>query len=250
MARQILSTNPKAALILLEAILIDDDCPMDAWLLAGMLQDKLGQRDAARLSMKTVVVSNHAAPQLKLQAANLLVRLGDQELALKSAIHAFDTMGRPLEHAPTLLYIAQVMADWALIDRLTTQLKAGYAAGANRQLNESPRTHLLWCDDEATNIAVLKQWSEKTLAKPTSKLPAIEPLQGRRLRVGYLSSDFREHPTSRLIMGVLRHHDRQKIELFMYCSGWDDSSALRKDVERSLNIFTLFLNSAMPMQRS
>jgi len=56
-------------------------------------------------------------------------------------------------------------------------------------------------------------------------------LSGRRLRLGYLSSDFREHPTARLVNGLLRHHDRSHFELFMYCSGWDDGSALRREVE-------------------
>ncbi|TXI73814.1 MAG: glycosyl transferase family A, partial [Limnohabitans sp.] len=50
------------------------------------------------------------------------------------------------------------------------------------------------------------------------------------MRVGYLSSDYRDHPTSRLLMGLLRHHNRQRVEVFLYCSGWDDGSALRKAV--------------------
>ena len=43
--------------------------------------------------------------------------------------------------------------------------------------------------------------------------PPVEPIEGRRIRVGYLSSDFREHPTSRLINGLLRlFHSAQSVE--------------------------------------
>lgn len=42
------------------------------------------------------------------------------------------------------------------------------------------------------------------------------PLAGRRLRVGYLSGDFRDHPVSYFMEPVLQHHDRERIELFAY----------------------------------
>ena len=38
--------------------------------------------------------------------------------------------------------------------------------------------------------------------------PPAAPLLGRRLRVGYVSADFREHPLSHLMQGLFRHHDR------------------------------------------
>jgi LPS sulfotransferase NodH len=58
--------------------------------------------------------------------------------------------------------------------------------------------------------------------------PAARPRHGRRVRVGYLSSDFRDHPTSRLLLGLLRHHDLQRFEIYLYCSGWDDGSPIRQ----------------------
>jgi predicted O-linked N-acetylglucosamine transferase (SPINDLY family) len=38
----------------------------------------------------------------------------------------------------------------------------------------------------------------------------------RRLRVGYVSPDFREHPVARFILPLLREHDRQQVEVFTY----------------------------------
>ena len=180
---------------------------------------------------KRVVTGHGAMPQQVLEAANLLVRLGDQELALERAARAYQAMGQPLDYTATLLYIAQVTAAWPLVDQLTAQLRQGYADGQIEKINESPRTHLLWCDDEALNLKVLDLWSRRNLPDPILPAPKARPLEGRRLRVGYLSSDFREHPTARLILGVLRHHDRSQVELFMYCSGWNDGSPLRKEVE-------------------
>ena len=42
------------------------------------------------------------------------------------------------------------------------------------------------------------------------------PLAGRRLRVGYVSGDYRQHAVSYFIEQLFSHHDRAKIELFAY----------------------------------
>lgn len=231
LASAVLHQHPRRALDVCEHILSGASPPTEALLMAGMLQDLLGERKASEASMRAVVDAAAATPSQKLRAANLLVRFGQQALALRTARAAFDAMGRPLEQAATLLYIAQVTADWSLVDQLTAQLRAAYAQGDVAKANESPRTHLLWCDDELTNIEVLRHWSARQLPQARTQRPPVQALQGRRIRVGYLSSDFREHPTARLVNGLLRHHDRSAFELFMYCSGWDDGSSLRKEVE-------------------
>ncbi len=228
LGRVLSSSSPRLALEVYEQLLHLPDVPASAWLVAGFLQDKLGQRQAAAASMTHVIQSPQALPQQVLKAANLLVRLGNQSLALSAATQAFESMGRPVEHAVTLLYIAQMTAHWHWVEELTRQLREAYSADKMSYVNESPRTHLLWCDDEATNLAVLKAWSLQNLPKTFGVPPKARSAQGRRLRVGYLSSDFREHPTARLLLGVLRHHDRRQVELFMYCSGWDDGSKLRQ----------------------
>lgn len=230
-AKSVSRTYPRAGLDLcLRVIETGADMPA-ARLMAGLLQDKLGERDAASENMRSVVLSKNANAEQVLQACNLLVRIGDPELAVKSATKAFDELGEPLEYTGNLLYIAQATAQFALIDKLTAQLRDGYEKGLLEQIGESPRTHLLWCDEEALNIRVLENWSRRTLPKVQPDRPKLSSLQGRRLRVGYLSSDFREHPTSQLIMGVLRNHDRNAFELFMYCSGWNDGSPMRKALE-------------------
>ncbi|MBI3898550.1 MAG: tetratricopeptide repeat protein [Gammaproteobacteria bacterium] len=42
------------------------------------------------------------------------------------------------------------------------------------------------------------------------------PLSGRRLRVGYVSGDFRHHAVSNFIERLCMHHDRERVELFAY----------------------------------
>jgi protein O-GlcNAc transferase len=53
----------------------------------------------------------------------------------------------------------------------------------------------------------------------------------RRLRIGYLSADFREHPVAYLIIGVLESHDRDAFEVIAYSYGPNDASPIRRRVQ-------------------
>ncbi len=67
--------------------------------------------------------------------------------------------------------------------------------------------------------------------------PRPERREGRRIRIGYLSSDFFEHATSMLLVEVLERADRSRFELFGYCYSPDDGSDMRRRVMRSFDHF-------------
>jgi protein O-GlcNAc transferase len=49
-----------------------------------------------------------------------------------------------------------------------------------------------------------------------------------RLRIGYLSSDFRDHPVAQLTAGLIESHDRSRFETFGFCAASDDGSEWRR----------------------
>jgi len=51
-----------------------------------------------------------------------------------------------------------------------------------------------------------------------------------RLRVGYLSADFCDHPISHLIHGFFGRHDRERFEIFAYAFGPEDDSPYRRRI--------------------
>ena len=44
----------------------------------------------------------------------------------------------------------------------------------------------------------------------------VQPLAGRRLRIGYVSADFREHPVPYFLEPILACHDHERVEVFCY----------------------------------
>jgi len=66
-----------------------------------------------------------------------------------------------------------------------------------------------------------------------------EACHGRhdRLRIGYLSSDFKNHATAFLMIEMLEAHDRSRFEVYGLSYGVDDRSAMRARVAASVEHF-------------
>ncbi len=58
-----------------------------------------------------------------------------------------------------------------------------------------------------------------------------------RLRIGYLSADFHQHATSRLLAEALELHDRRRFEIVAYSYGPDDESGLRDRIRAACSSF-------------
>lgn len=60
-------------------------------------------------------------------------------------------------------------------------------------------------------------WAEKFAPRvPEAPLPHLPHDPNRRLRLGYVSADFRQHSIAGLAEVLFRHHDREKVEVFAY----------------------------------
>lgn len=52
----------------------------------------------------------------------------------------------------------------------------------------------------------------------------------RRLRIGYVSADFRNHPVGRIFLPVLRQHDREQVEIWCYDNG-DRCDSITEEIQ-------------------
>lgn len=58
---------------------------------------------------------------------------------------------------------------------------------------------------------------------------------GGKLRIGYLSHDFRDHPVGHVIPQVIELHDRSAFEVYGYSMAPDDGSAVRQRLARAFD---------------
>ncbi|MBF0160352.1 MAG: tetratricopeptide repeat protein [Magnetococcales bacterium] len=59
----------------------------------------------------------------------------------------------------------------------------------------------------------------------------------QRLRIGYFSSDLRNHPIGQLVCGLFKYHDRSRFEVFVYSFGPDDGSSYRQRIQKDSDHF-------------
>lgn len=59
----------------------------------------------------------------------------------------------------------------------------------------------------------------------------------KKLRIGYLSSDFRLHPLAFLITELIELHDRNQFEIYAYSNASDDKTAERRRLETAFDHF-------------
>lgn len=71
---------------------------------------------------------------------------------------------------------------------------------------------------------------------PTHVLPPPAP-PSPRLKIGYLSSDFGNHPLAHLMQSVFGLHDRERFEVFCYATSASDNSIYRRKIEREAEHF-------------
>ena len=58
-----------------------------------------------------------------------------------------------------------------------------------------------------------------------------------RIRIAYVSADFRQHPMSYLMAGMFECHDKSRFEITAISIGPDDSSEMRQRLKASFEHF-------------
>lgn len=84
--------------------------------------------------------------------------------------------------------------------------------------------------DHDAAFAIYRHWGERCAARvgPARGLPSRDRDPARRLRIGYLSPDFRAHAVAGFFEPALEHHDRAAVDVFCY----DNSPASDAVTER------------------
>ena len=84
-----------------------------------------------------------------------------------------------------------------------------------------------------------EQRVQKKLFGPLWPDTILEPLKGRKLRVGYLSADLANHPVGRFLLPALSNHNREQFEVWALSSGSSDdwiTDHIRKRVDHWVDL--------------
>lgn len=121
------------------------------------------------------------------------------------------------------------------VDRLRqTENPAPISAFTALAVYDDPEALLFWARVSANEIFNESIVTASTLIERRND-KATEA--SRKVRVGYYSFDFRNHPVAHLTARLFELHDRSNFEIYAYSYGPDDGSDVRKRIESSVNHF-------------
>jgi predicted O-linked N-acetylglucosamine transferase (SPINDLY family) len=141
-------------------------------------------------------------------------RDGAAEDALRQSIEIRPGQSEAIQH---WIALRQRQCKWPVVSGWESVTSAELLAGI------SPLSLANYADDPMFQLAKAYHYNKESIGRPTGG-----PLEsrrrerkraGKRLRIGYLSSDLREHAVGFALTDVFEQHDREDFEIFAYYCG-------------------------------
>jgi predicted O-linked N-acetylglucosamine transferase (SPINDLY family) len=133
-----------------------------------------------------------------------------------------------------LLNLRQHFCDWAAYDDLA---KTVIADVRQQKPVAYPFVFLGVADSAEDQLLCAQTWVREECPPSPTPLWQGEQYGHDRIRLAYLSSDFREHAVAYLTAGLFERHDRERFETIALSFGPDDSSAMRSRLKNAFERF-------------
>ena len=191
----------------------------------GLLLEANGQPDQALVTWDRAVQAGTASLALQVQQARLLEklgRLGEAEKVLHRVLLRDPAQPDIIFH---WVHLRQETCQWPVAPSDVPGVTA-----AELLASAGPLGILALTDDIEMQTEAAAAWVARHTQPTLRHLAPLMPYSHRRIRIGYLSSDFGSHAVSYLIAELLERHDRCRFEVFGYCSSQDDGTELRQRI--------------------
>ena len=205
----------------------------DAWGALGFIQSYLMTPVAATASLQRALQLDPTRTDVIERFGRVLQEQGryeDSALTFERLLK-MEPM-RPLV-AGRLMHSKMLTADWTSLEVLQTHVEAHLAAG---ELCSEPFGLQGFCESPALLGLAARGYTAKYAPDASSVLGPAAVGSGERIRLGYLSGEFRDQATSVLLTEVLERHDRERFEIVAFDNGWGDGSDKRRRIEACVKI--------------
>lgn len=145
-----------------------------------------------------------------------------------------------------LAHLLQMRCEWAGLDALVQDLRLAVQQPFTPRQEDflSAFAFLALPDTTAAEQKLCAQRYARLEFQP----PSLDEFRARlgfdfnrprndKIRIGYLSADFRQHPVAQLMADTFEQHDRNRFHVTAYAYGRDDSSPMRQRLEQAFDEF-------------
>jgi protein O-GlcNAc transferase len=210
----------------------DRNCA-EAWHNRGIALSKSGRfTEAASTFSEALALRPDSAASWQ-NRGNVFLELENFEQAIRDQERALD-LDSDLPDARGNLVIAKLSCcEWTGLKDEQWKIASALRAGSPAIV---PFGNVMISDSSSDQMKCARLWIERHTS-PQAPLWRGERYKHGRIRLAYLSGDFREHPVGILMAGVFEHHDRKQFECFGISFGSDDKSETRARIAAGLEHF-------------
>jgi protein O-GlcNAc transferase len=205
----------------------------EAWYNRGIALMKLERPTEALASFdKALAIRPDYAEAFSNRGAALqALKRHDEALAVFERVLAADPNHR---HALSALATSALEAcDWRLTERVSPTLKRWIAEQGGFV---APFIGLFYSDDPSLQLQCARNFARHNI--PVASPPPRRPARRHdRIRIAYVSADFRNHPMAHLIAELFELHDRARFEVIGISFGPEDRSDIRARVVGAFDRF-------------
>jgi protein O-GlcNAc transferase len=124
--------------------------------------------------------------------------------------------------------------DWRTLDRERAEVSSGIKEGT---FAIDPTGNALLSRAPEEQVQCVRIWAREKYPLAPPRLWNGEIYRHERIRLAYLSADFRAHATAFLMAGIFEQHDRARFETIAISYSANDRSAMRARLEQSFDRF-------------
>ena len=213
----------------------------------GNVHKELGKFDEAIEFYHQAIIRRHDLVDTHVNLGVTLEARGDSQAAMdcyRTALSIDPDHGKTYSH---LAHCSQSLCDWQQLaschDKLDNLTKQALANG--KKPDEMPFLNLARHMDIELNGKVARAWSGEVarrmsgrrVAAPTHHKTCRKAMSKSKITLGFVSNNFRNHPTAHLISGMFGHFNRSDFNIFCYSYGDDDGSSYAERIRRESDRF-------------
>ena len=214
------------------------DLPASVWVRRALAQQRTGELASAEASFGE-------AARLAPDDARIHQNLGTVRFELQRYADAEPAWQRVLELNPDsgyalsmLAYTRQHRCDWRGLPELHARINRLLEADdADARDGVNPFNILAMPTSAIAQLHAAERWARAIPAPSRIARPARDASRGERMRVGFVSSDFRPHPMVYLSIAYWEGFDRDRFETFAYGIAPRDRGSTGERVARAFEHF-------------
>jgi predicted O-linked N-acetylglucosamine transferase (SPINDLY family) len=210
------------------------------------IQQRLGHEEAAIAGLERAIALDPTFAQAHFELGLVYQSRGEFDSALTSCREGL--RWNPRLDVAVVVHLLMQLCLWEEAESLAVQLRSRLQAtpveAAAPAMHPFPLLSLPSITSPAQQLEAAQRWAAereltscsprklvRSLAKPTNAEA------NRRLTIGYLSADFREHAVGKLIAEWLPHHDRQAFRIIGYSLHRDDTGPQNRFIQQACDLY-------------